>query len=129
MDEKDKGGRPEIDVDLSKLPALVRIQCTAEECASVLGCSVDTLDRRLQSEFGEGFAEYRKRYADEGRASLRRLQWRKANDGDRVMLIWLGKQYLNQKEPHLLQGDPDQPLVTKIVHEVVEPCSGSSADK
>jgi len=113
------GGRPEIPVDLGKLEALVKIQCTAEECASVIGCSVDTIDRRLKDEGFEGFADYRKKHEAEGRASLRRMQWKKAQDGDRVMLIWLGKQYLGQRDRHEVSGDSDQPVVSEIRHRVI----------
>ena len=33
-----------------------------------------------------------------GRATLRRLQWQRANGGADTMLIWLGKQMLGQKD-------------------------------
>ena len=33
-----------------------------------------------------------------GRATLRRLQWQRANGGSDTMLIWLGKQMLGQKD-------------------------------
>lgn len=32
------------------------------------------------------------------KTSLRRLQWKKASEGNVAMLIWLGKQILGQKE-------------------------------
>lgn len=34
----------------------------------------------------------------EGKMSLRRLQWKSAQAGDRTMLVWLGKQYLGQTD-------------------------------
>jgi hypothetical protein len=30
--------------------------------------------------------------------SLRRMQWQAAENGNPTMLVWLGKQYLNQKD-------------------------------
>jgi hypothetical protein len=35
---------------------------------------------------------------DEGRASLRRLQWQNATQGNVTMQIWLGKQILSQND-------------------------------
>jgi hypothetical protein len=88
---------------------MVRIQCTAEECASIFECSVDTLDRRLKEAGFEGFADFYKKYSGEGKASLRRAQWKAAQDGNPTMLVWLGKQVLGQRDQ----------VETKNTHEVV----------
>ena len=93
-----KGGRPRIKIDLKLLADLVTIQCTAAECASVLNVSEDTIDRRLKEENEGGFADFYKKHADEGKTSLRRMQWKSANGGSVPMLIWLGKQMLNQRD-------------------------------
>jgi hypothetical protein len=58
----------------------------------------DTIDNRL-NEMGEGnFSEFYKRHAHEGKASLRRAQWKTALDGNPTMQIWLGKQNLGQRD-------------------------------
>ena len=93
-----EGGRPRKEINIEQLRAMVRIQCTAEECAGVFGCSADTLDRRLKEEGYAGFADFYKSYSDEGRVSLRRAQWQAAQNGNPTMLIWLGKQMLGQKD-------------------------------
>ena len=93
-----EGGRPRKELDLDTLRNMVRIQCTAEECAGVFECSVDTLDRRLKEEGYKGFADFYKRYSDEGKASLRRAQWKAAQEGNPTMLVWLGKQMLGQRD-------------------------------
>lgn len=95
-----EGGRPRKELDIDTLKNMVRIQCTAEECAGVFECSVDTLDRRLKEEGYSGFADFYKRFGDEGKASLRRAQWKAAQDGNPTMLIWLGKQMLGQRDKH-----------------------------
>ena len=95
---KQKPGVKPLVVDLSRLPALCRIQATAEECASVLGISQDTLERRLKTEHGCTFSEFYNRYAAPGKCSLRRLQWKLARSGNPTMLIWLGKQWLGQTD-------------------------------
>lgn len=87
------------EVNFEQLRALVRIQCTAEECAAILDMSADTLDTRLKEAGFGGFSEFYKRYNHEGRASLRRAQWKAAVDeGNPTMLIWMGKQMLGQRD-------------------------------
>ncbi len=93
-----KGGRPQKAIDYAVLETLVRIQCTGEECAAVLKMDYDTLNRKLQEAGEGGFTDYFKRFASHGRASLRRMQWKKAEQGHTTMLIWLGKQMLGQKD-------------------------------
>jgi len=89
------------ELNLEQLKALVRIQCTAEECASILEMSDVTLDTRLKEAGYGGFLDFYKRYNHEGRASLRRAQWKAAIDqGNPTMLIWMGKQMLGQKDRH-----------------------------
>ena len=95
---KEKPGVKPLVVDLSRLPALCRIQATAEECASVLGISQDTLERRLRTEHGCTFAEFYARHSAPGKCSLRRMQWKLARSGNATMLIWLGKQWLGQTD-------------------------------
>lgn len=92
-------GRPSIKIDFEKLDSLLEIQCTLRECASVLKCSEDTLERAVQKEFNQTFADYSIEKRGAGKASLRRRQYQKAVDGgDTTMLIWLGKQYLGQSD-------------------------------
>ena len=103
-----KGGRPRVDLDMETLTSLVRIQCTAEECAGVLNVSVDTIDRRLKEVHGIGFADFIKRHSGEGKASLRRAQFKAATeDRQPTMLVWMGKQMLGQtdKQETKLTGD------------------------
>lgn len=75
--EKDKGGRPEIEIDLKQLEALCGIQCTDEEIAAVLGISVKTITRK-KSEKDSGFVQCYKKGKETGKASLRRIQWKAA---------------------------------------------------
>ena len=110
-----KGGRPRKEIDMELLTRLCQIQCTLEECASMLGVSANTIDRRLVDETGSGFGELLKRHSGEGKVSLRRAQYRAAIGSPAVeatattpavpavkpsitMQIWLGKQWLDQKD-------------------------------
>ena len=92
-----KGQKKE--VNFEQLKAMVRIQCTAEECAAIMGMSADTLDTRLKDAGYAGFSEFYQKYSHEGKMSLRRAQWEAATKKKNpTMLIWLGKQYLGQKD-------------------------------
>lgn len=87
---KSKGGRPLKHVDENLLKALAQIHCTMKEMSSVVGVSVDTLESR--------FAELIRVAQEGGKSSLRREQWKAAQKGNIHMLIWLGKQWLGQRD-------------------------------
>jgi len=118
--KKPKGGRPRKEIDPADLQSLVRMQCTAAECAAFFEISIDTLDRRIKEMKDEddvaieGFADYYKRQAPHGKASLRRLQWASAHRGSVTMQIWLGKQMLDQrdKQDHEFSGPEKGPIET-----------------
>lgn len=74
---------------------LARIGCTDEEIATILEASVDTL---LNSNNKELFRNATKKGQAECKQSLRRLQFKAAQNGNVTMLIWLGKQLLGQSE-------------------------------
>jgi len=84
--------RPKKKIDYVLVKKLSAIHCTQEEIAAVLELSVDTLQR--DAKFNELYNQERQR----GRASLRRMQWKLAESGDRTILIWLGKQILGQRD-------------------------------
>lgn len=103
-----KRGRPPIQLNMELVEALAAIQCTDEEIAATLHVSVDTITRRKQDpEFCTALQAGKAR----GRASLRRLQWAAAKNGNIPMLIWLGKQMLGQRDKfEETQVDNTQPL-------------------
>lgn len=93
--------------DFERLKNLVRIQCTQTEICSILGMSDTTLNRRLKERKYENFEDFYKKHNDEGRMSLRRMQWSAAENGNSTMLVWLGKQYLGQsdKQEQTISGE------------------------
>ena len=92
------GGRPRVEIDLELVKKLCSIQCTAEEIASFLEVDADTLNARLKDAGYGGFSEYYKKNSVGGKISLRRSQWKSSTNGNVTMQIWLGKQYLGQKD-------------------------------
>lgn len=113
--EKNKGGRPRKEIDLQTLAQLVRIQCTAEECARFFAVSADTIDLRVKENGYAGFADFFENHSAEGKVSLRRLQWQSAQGARGVapsiaMQIWLGKQVLGQRDRNAVTGDDGGPV-------------------
>jgi hypothetical protein len=82
--------RPKLEIDEKQVEYLAMAYCTDEEIAAKVGCSVDTLTRR--------FAESIKKGKGSARASLRGKQFELAMKGNTTLLIWLGKQYLGQRD-------------------------------
>lgn len=110
-----------VEIDLKKLAALAQVQCTYEEIASVFGCSVRTIERRAKKD--KEFREIIEGGKGVGRVSIRRQQFRLMNAGNPTMAIWLGKQYLGQRndvDPY--SGDDDTPA-GRIVFNVAPPKS------
>lgn len=95
-------GPPEKPIDWKHFEQLCHIQCLQSEIASFLMINVDTLHDRVKKQYGESYSDVYKRFAEGGRSSLRRLQYRHA-EKNVAMCIWLGKQYLDQREPQALE--------------------------
>lgn len=90
-------GRPRKEIDVEQFKTLCGYQCTLAEIAGLFNCSEDTVERWCQRELKMHFAEAYKKYSATGKISLRRYQFKLA-ERNPSMAIWLGKQYLNQKE-------------------------------
>ena len=92
-----RSGRPRKEIDREQFEALCRLQCTEEEICSFFGVCEDTLNawckRTYRLTFSEVFAQ--KRVG--GKISLRRAQFRLAENSAN-MAIWLGKNYLGQRD-------------------------------
>jgi len=94
----DKGGRPQHNLEYATLDGLCAIQCTGEEIAAIFNIDYDTLNRALKRDGHTGFADYYKKKSANGKMSLRRKQFEVAKSGNPTMLVWLGKQWLEQSD-------------------------------
>ena len=105
------GGRPPKNFDLEKAKKMAMIMCTQEEIAAVLDVSVRTLERSKQ------FCQVFKKGQETGKASLRRMQYKAAEEGNVTAQIWLGKQYLGQKDMSRqeLTGRDGEKLTIQVV--------------
>lgn len=103
-----KMGRPLIEISQETFEELCKIQCTLSEVASVLRCSPDTIERWCKRIYQATFADTYKKFAEDGKSSLRRAQMKTALDGNATMQIWLGKQILGQQDKVVVQITPEQ---------------------
>ena len=99
-----KTGRPKKEIDEKLFENLCSIQCTEAEICSVLECSEDTLNRWCKKTYRLTFADTFKNKSKRGKASLRRTQFKLA-EKNAAMAIFLGKQYLGQKDEPERQTD------------------------
>ena len=100
--EVKKVGRPKLDIDPEQVTRLARLHCTMQEMADFFGCHRETLRENFSPQIDKGRSE--------GNISLRRKQWQMAVEkGNVVMLIWLGKQMLGQRN-EIIESDSNTPL-------------------
>lgn len=105
--------RPRKKIDPVLVEKLAMIMCTMAEIASVVGCSIDTLERRFAATIKEG--------QNRGKTSLRRWQYQAAEKGNTAMLIWLGKQHLGQSDKQEQTLNSNQPIMMAYDHKNMRP--------
>src|SRR5271157_516441 len=81
-------GRPQKSIDEEAVAELALAGCSTSEIALIVGCDDQTLHRRFAKVIAKKRAERRKWLRDQQNAA--------ANKGNPAMLIWLGKQELDQ---------------------------------
>ena len=95
---KRKVGRPPKEFDQKNFESLCQIQCTEEEICQFFSCSEKTLNKWCREKYGANFSQVFREKRGVGKISLRRAQYQAALNGNASLLIWLGKQYLGQRE-------------------------------
>ena len=86
-------GRPKIVIDYNLVYRMAKRFATQEDIAMILKCSPSRLqhDKEFLQAFNRGKSQVFK--------NLRVAQYRYAMKGNPQLLIWLGKNYLGQKDP------------------------------
>ena len=106
---KRKVGCPPAEIDYEACKELAKIMCTQSEIAAVIGVSLSTL------EHDQEFLRIHKEGMEQGKSSLRRMQYKSAEDGNVTSQIWLGKQYLGQRDKSEISGDGGGPVVLAVL--------------
>lgn len=103
---KDKRGRPCRFFDKQQFEQLCQMLCTRKEIAEFFECDEDTINNWCKREYGKTFKEVYKEKSVKGKISMRRAQYKAGvEDGNVTMLIWLGKQYLEQTDKQDIKND------------------------
>lgn len=104
-------GRPKKIIDYDMVEKLASIQCTQEEIATFLNISVRTLQR------DEEFCRIYKKGIENGKMSLRRMQYKLA-EKNTAMAIFLGKQYLGQRDNIEVSNSNEISKLDELLNEV-----------
>lgn len=92
-----KMGRPKAQIDKAAFEALCKLQCTEEEICDFFGITDKTLVAWCKENYGLTFSEVFRQKRGAGKISLRRMQLELAKK-NATMAIWLGKQWLGQRD-------------------------------
>jgi len=97
-----ENGRPLKEIDWDKVDDLLTAGCLGTEVAAYFDMHPNTFYDRVVARYGVSFTEFSSKRKQNGEAILRAHQYAKAlgmtKEGDNTLLIWLGKQRLNQSE-------------------------------
>lgn len=102
-------GRPRKEIDQKQFESLCGLQCTREEICGFFDVSEKTLEAWCKRVYGESFSPVFRKKRGAGKISLRRSQW-ELSKKNANMAIWLGKQYLGQRD----QAEDDQNALKKL---------------
>lgn len=93
-----KTGRPKAEIDWAEVDKYLKAQCDGVGIAAILGVYPDTLYNACERDHKTTFSAYSQLKKTEGKELLRQKQIEVAMGGDKTMLVWLGKQYLDQSD-------------------------------
>jgi hypothetical protein len=94
---------------LDKIKILASAQHTQPEAAALLGISIRCFEEFLRA--NKNAREVWDEGRESGKASLRRMQFKNAQAGNVTMQIWLGKQYLGQKDKQEVENTGAIPVL------------------
>lgn len=89
--------RPKKEINKKEFEKLCGLQCTKKEMCCFFDITDKTLESWCKRTYKKGFSEIFEEKRGLGKISLRRNQFRLA-EKNANMAIWLGKQYLGQKD-------------------------------
>lgn len=113
-------GRPKFNIDYGSVEKLANIMCTQQEIATFLGCDVRTLQR------DDEFCRVYKKGMETGKMSLRRWQFESAKKGKVPMQIFLGKNYLGQKDVIENVDNTQMQKVEELLSKIKDEANGTN---
>lgn len=109
-------GRKRYTIDWDFVIENLRAGVAGSTIAQMLGISADTLYDRTIEEHPEypNFSSFSQAKRAEGLDILKKKQYELAKEGDRTMLVWLGKNYMGQKDKIDVDQNVKQETTIKI---------------
>lgn len=123
--------RPLKEIDQKYFENLCALQCTENEICSFFEITDKTLTSWCKRTYGKGFSDVYKEKREKGKISLRRAQMELAKK-NAAMAIWLGKNYLGQKDSVDVNVTAQEGIaldeLEKMVRDADENRSGANTD-
>lgn len=117
-EEKLTGKLPPKPIELRIVLYWMDLGATAQEIAGAHYCGIDTLNRRLREHCGMTFAELKEKVCGRAKVELRKNQFNLTKT-NATMGIWLGKQWLGQKDEIHPTNAPNHELLTALLENLV----------
>jgi len=108
---------PEKSIVFEQILYWIDFQATQEEVAGSFHVSVETLNARLLERFGLTYSELLKRCGGQAKLALRRNQFVQSKT-NATMAIWLGKQWLGQRDHEKDQLPPNDAALNNLFEEI-----------
>ncbi len=93
-----KRGPKEVELDWTRLDQYLELGARCLDCSEFLGVSEDKIQKDIRKKHNMTFSEYREKKLSKMRMKLLQKQFDVAMQGNVSMLIWLGKNLLNQSD-------------------------------
>ena len=126
-----KGHTPAKDkINKEQFENLCNMWCTLIEISEFFGVSEDTVESWCKDTYNETFSDVYKKKNSKGKIALRRWQMKSAEKGNVTMQIWLGKQYLKQREhfPDEIDNTVVSNAITNIAELINNPVENRTED-
>jgi len=108
-------GRPRIELDPKQAKIFGYFRATYDTMAEQIGCHVDTIRAAMQDDKSEFSKEYKKGFSGM-KMKLSEAQVKTAiEDRNPTLLVWLGKQYLNQNDNPMPDEDVNKNYTVILV--------------
>lgn len=108
--------RPKKEIDVKMFESMCAYQCTKDEICGILDIDEKTLTRWCKDTYNMGFSDIYKKKCQVGLMSLRRYQFKLAEKYP-AMAIFLGKQYLGQKDI-IVNENKNLPKVEELLSKI-----------
>jgi len=110
-----KLGRPRIELDPKQAKIFGYFRATYDTMAEQIGCHVDTIRAAMQDEDSEFSKAYKKGFSSM-KMKLSEAQVKTAiEEHNSTLLVWLGKQYLDQKDNPMPDEDVNKNYTVILV--------------